>query len=662
MSATTGIRIRRLRLVGIDRNYDVDFTSDGDVRSLSLISGAFRSGKTAVLEFISYGLGAKRHPRHPEIMRKVRASQLEVELSGVPHVIERAVGEPSKSAFVRRGRLDEAGASTAERRSIDPAGDAQSLSTLLLSHCGLEGVQLREAPTSSESRTDPLSFRDLMWLTFLTNERVADKNFLYENSFMRKHKLRQVVDVVFAVHDDRRIEIGARIRELETRVNRSRSELATARSFVEEQHPTSADAQARLVAERELADITRQLEAIDAQARAATDFATQLRARHRRAAEAAQSAAAVLRDQETQLARMLPLRAQYADDLLKLGMLAQAKHLFDPLRVRTCPACLQPLQELPHTDGGHCSLCHHSVQSPSEPATTLGSAADALASPEERLDVAAETRATKARLKAITTYIEELERSLAAAEKRAADTALEEQRTAKSLDEATGPIVSTYLSARDDLHRQQIQINRRIDELNTAAKLQEGLEKRAAKVAQQESQLQHLRDELANLGDAAVDRDQVLREISKRYARLLTEWHYPKLNMPHIADDLTPHVRGEPYQEASSGARTLITLAWQLAVFEVAVEKGAAHPGFLMIDSPQKNLGHGGTRDSLIADAVSIDDFYRFLRQWLRSHGDTAQVIVADNSPPDLVEENVIVRFSRDEEHPPYGLIDDETG
>ncbi|MFI0775304.1 hypothetical protein [Streptomyces sp. NPDC021212] len=37
-------------------------------------------------------------------------------------------------------------------------------------------MQLREAPTSSESRTDPLSFRDLMWLTFLTNERVADKN------------------------------------------------------------------------------------------------------------------------------------------------------------------------------------------------------------------------------------------------------------------------------------------------------------------------------------------------------------------------------------------------------------------------------------------------------------------------------------------------------
>ncbi|ATL31501.1 DNA recombination protein RecN [Streptomyces formicae] len=662
MSATTGIRIRRLRLVGVDRNYDVDFTDGGDVRRLSVISGAFSSGKTAVLEFVAYGLGAKRHPRHPEVMRKVRASLLEVELSGVPHVIERAVGEPSTTAFVRKGRLDEPSTTTAERRRIDPAGHAESLSTLLLSHCGLEGVQLREAPTSSESRTDPLSFRDLMWLTFLTNERVADKNFLFENSYMRKHKLRQVVDVVFAVHDDRRVEIGSRIKELENRLGRSRSELTTARSFVEEQNTASTGAQTRLDVERKLADITRELEAIDAQARAATDFATQLRARHNSAAQEAQSATAVLRDHQTQLARMLPLRAQYADDLLKLGMLAQAKHLFDPLRVRTCPACLQPLQETPHTDGGQCSLCHHPVEVSSGSATNLGSAAARAVRPEDQLDVAAETRATKARLKAITTYIEELEQSLGSAERRAVDAAAEEQRMAKALDEATEPVVSTFLSARDELHRRQMQANRQLDEFDTAARLEEALEKRAAKVAQQESQLQHLRDELESLGDAAADRDHVLREISKRYARLLTEWHYPKLSMPHIADDLTPHVRGEPYQEASSGARTLITLAWQLAVFEVAVEKGAAHPGFLMIDSPQKNLGHGRTRDSLIADAVSIEDFYRFLRQWLDDHSDTAQVIIADNSPPAEAEGDVIVQYSRDEEHPPYGLVEDEIG
>ena len=66
-----GIRILRLRLKGINRDYEVDFRTreGGDPRPLSLIAGAFSTGKTSVLEFIAYCLGARNHPQHPEILR-----------------------------------------------------------------------------------------------------------------------------------------------------------------------------------------------------------------------------------------------------------------------------------------------------------------------------------------------------------------------------------------------------------------------------------------------------------------------------------------------------------------------------------------------------------------------------------------------------------------
>ena len=52
-----------------------------------------------------------------------------------------------------------------------------------------------------------------------------------------------------------------------------------------------------------------------------------------------------------------------------------------------------------------------------------------------------------------------------------------------------------------------------------------------------------------------------------------------------------PHVRGNLYRElGSTGALTLVSLAWILSIFEFAIEGGYPHPGFLMIDSPQKNL------------------------------------------------------------------------
>jgi len=107
-----GIRVVRLRLSGVDRNYEVDFRDgrpEGWPRSLSVIAGAFSTGKSSILEFIAYCLGGRNHPQHPEILRRVRSALLEVDLGGQAHVIERAVGEPSSTAFVRSGRLGETG-------------------------------------------------------------------------------------------------------------------------------------------------------------------------------------------------------------------------------------------------------------------------------------------------------------------------------------------------------------------------------------------------------------------------------------------------------------------------------------------------------------------------------------------------------------------------
>ncbi|MFF3675859.1 hypothetical protein ACFYYS_18020 [Streptomyces sp. NPDC002120] len=384
MQPLPGIRIRRLRLVGISRTYNVDFTHDQRVRDLSVVAGAFSSGKTAVLEFIAYGLGAKRHPRHPEVLRKVRSCLLEVELSGEPHVIERPVGEPSKVAYVRRGRLDQPVLAKPESRPIEPAGAPESLSALLLGHCKLEGVQLREAPSSRESRTDPLSFRDLMALAFLPNERIASMNFLFENEFMKKHKLKQVVDVVFGVHDDRAVELGQRIKELGARRTQARSELAAARVFVEEQDVPTVGALVAQQYEGELLELTQQLEALDQAAQAGTAFAGRLRREHQQAAERARHAAGLVRDCETQLARMMPLRAQYADDLVKLNMRAEAQRLFDPLSVTTCPACLHRLPAPPSAENGHCSLCSHEL--PHEDGHLTLGAADAERSPDEGAD------------------------------------------------------------------------------------------------------------------------------------------------------------------------------------------------------------------------------------------------------------------------------------
>jgi len=198
-----------------------------------MVAGEISTGKSSVLEFIDYCLGAGEHPSHPEIQRKVRAALLEVELGDSVTVIERPVFTTSSVATVHQCSLD--GLSdphTTIRKVLRPAGDPESLSTLLLDYCGLRGVVLKEAPTKAASETDPLSFRDVMWLAFLPNRRLDNENLLHENTLMQALKMRQVIEVVFDVHDNALAELGDRLTSLSKEQERLQAEVESVRRFL----------------------------------------------------------------------------------------------------------------------------------------------------------------------------------------------------------------------------------------------------------------------------------------------------------------------------------------------------------------------------------------------------------------------------------------------
>ncbi|WP_432841142.1 DNA recombination protein RecN [Dactylosporangium sp. CA-092794] len=626
---THGIRIRRLRLQGDDRAYDVDFRApDDSPRPLSVLAGAFSTGKTTILEFLDYCLGASDHPRHPEIMPKVKAATLEVELSGSPYLIERAVGEPSMFAYVRAGRLDEPGATPPVRRPLRPAGQPESLSSLLLSHCKLQGVRL------SLDTDDPLSFRDLMWLCFLPNERLDGKDLLFESVPMKHLKLRQVVDVVFDVHDDHTVEIGRRIRTVEAELAAARTAYRAAEQLVDEQHIGARPDLESLhqSAKDELAACAQSLADLDTRGRASTGFAADLRERHREAARAAQAAYSELRDRETQLQRMIPLRGSYAEDVSKWTMLAEADRLFET-GATACASCLTPLTAADE----RCPACRF---------------------PVTRIDVSAELRSAKTRLAELNRYLEELDREIPQLRADASRAQEAEARAAAEVDAVTADAVTPFLAERDAIARRREEAAATMQRAAGGLRLVQSLERRATGIVQMMDQIATDREELAAAGAPArrADRSAVVRRVSERYRQVLSEFRYPKLADAYLAEDLTPYVRGEPYTAASSGGRTLIALAWQLAMFETAWESRSSHPGFLLLDSPQKNLGALGD----LADSQTIERIYRHIEDWLAGRGVGAQIIVADNAPPPTAADDVIVRYSRRADQPPYGLIDDD--
>ena len=370
-----------------------------------MIAGEISTGKTSVLEFIDYCLGSSRHPKHIEIQRHVRSALLEVDIDGEISVIERPTFASDQFATVHRCSLDQLGEPHArERRPVETPGDPNSLSTFLLSAIGLEGMQLKQAPTQAQSAVDPLSFRDVMPLCFLTNQRMDNKNLLLEGQHMRNLKLVQVIEVLFGVYDDQIAAMGKQLDVFEQERRDLAAEIIALETFLAENDVPGGlelDAQAAEVKQR-LLEARTQLDALSSRMQAATTYAADARAEYGERRRASGEAAARVRDRETLLRRLLPLRGQYAEDERKLVFFQEADQLFDPLRVRVCPACMQELPKPVEIEaGGTCSLCNQHIPVQQEP-----------------VDIAAERAAVRARLQAIDRYIEDVEFQLGEAQAR----------------------------------------------------------------------------------------------------------------------------------------------------------------------------------------------------------------------------------------------------
>jgi hypothetical protein len=676
-----GLRLLRLSLAGIAKDYEVDLRAeDGSHQPLSVIAGPTNTGKTSVLRFFNYCLGGSDYPDNAEVIRQVRSAVTEAAGPDGWFALERGINAANVIAARRPVGASDDDPAVIESRPVEPTGDPASVSQLLLTTVGLQHVQLKEAPTKASSGTDPLSFRDLMWLCLFLNERIGSSQLLHEHDTWRRLKFQQVVDAVFGVHDDDSADLARRLKEAREQRDQAKRDTIRLAEFVREQQ---AQPLAELERDLEQADAdiraaAAALAELEARQSAATGFAADLRRRHTDAAAAAGRARARVRDRRSLVNRFASLRAQYADDVRKLTLLTEAAEVFDQLSVTVCPACLSELDGPPSVVGGRCSLCAHELPGTSDDdalslaAVGSGTAADPGDDADRRAGdvsdmVKFELRSTKRRYAELNEFWQQLEGELAGLERTAVAADGAEAEAAAAVDRASAGLLTPYATEREEtLRRRQAALVLR-DRADRGVRLWRGVREREEAVEALDRAVERLRAEMRDRPERP-DRGAVIGAISGRYAAILREIGYPKIDQPDetgpfIDDHLVPYARGRSYKEASSGGQVLISLAWIMAVFETAYEMNAAHPGFVIIDTPQKNLGgHAAEGDTEFSDSALVDRFYRHVITWLGGRGTGAQVIVVDNTPPALAEPYVVVRYTRDPEHPPFGLIDNEIG
>lgn len=675
--SSTGIRVRELRLLGAsgsERQYGAGFrTGAGSWRPLSIIAGPSLTGKTSIADFVRYCLGDDEFPLHPEVAASVRAAQLEVELAGEVTTIERATtGRASSFASIWRSDLEGLRDAEEVRIPTEPPSEPLGLSQRVLAACDLDNVHLPVAPIGSESDTQILSVRDLFRILWLPNDRLDNKNLVFEQShFMVRQKFLQTIDVMFGVHDAAGADLASRAKAAGEASRVAERDAAMLRALAEDEYPAGP-----LVLETDLADAESQLMGLerrirenDRLERSSQSSVRQLRGQLEAAQSRSQKAAIRVKNRESLLERLSALRGQYADDKKKLVFLSEAERLFDPLQVVVCPACLGRLKVAPHvTTTGHCSLCGSAVRDldhRSDNGAVAGGSDAELGREVAGSDgtdgaavLKAELRAVDRRLKELTEYWGRLDRDLRVLRREAFNAVEAEENAATAIDNLV-ELPAPFMAARDELSRIREDVTLRVQSLNSGLRLWHRAESAELEAERLAAHAAALRVERGRAKQRP-DRTAVVSALSSRFGKVLAEIGYPKLERPHLDDGLIPYVRGLPYTSASSGGMVLISLAWYLSLWEVAHERGAAAPGLLIVDSPQKNLGHRASADDQeFADDRLVENFYGHVKAWLASDGVGAQMIVIDNSPPESLAEDVVIRFTRDRNRPPYGLITD---
>jgi rubrerythrin len=639
------IRINKLVVKGVKKDYEVIFKN-----SLNIIAGEISTGKSSILELIDYCFGKKDSPQYPELLKKGTAVLLEITVNSEVLTIQRQLFSPRLKEIVHFSAISDLrnDHNTVELSPFQKTNE-ESISSFILSKIGLQEIRLKEAPTKDMSDVDLLSFRDVLWLCYLRHDRVGGIDLLFEKTPMKQHKLVQVVDVLFNLHSEITVALGKELSFIEKELQDKQRNEKTLLRFAESQEiPTleELEKQKKNLLEESITKKSR-LEETDRIISGSAEFAKDSQEKVLNLQKELQEIRTKTRNDAKTLQRVVPLRAQYYEDISKLEFLNQAKEIVNPISLVLCPVCLSSLDTKENVN--LCPLCRKQLHQNS---------------PDISVNVSKEIGTIKRKLGEIDIYIQYLEKEIESDLKNDKDMSEKLVVAGTELDNTLKNFVSPYLSEREDIVGIISANHNEIKHVDGFVKLRTDIQIISEEIIRLKLRQNQIETFLDQERGKALIRTELISALSSTFGEQLKIVNFPKLSDARIDEKLVPYVRGLRYNLLSSdGAINLISICWLTTIFTQSVLRAMHHPGFLIIDSVQSGIGMGKQAKQVeteFQDQKIVEGLYKLLKD-VSELDDYCQLIIVDNHPPDYMEDNVIVRFSRDPNKPPYGFIDDET-
>ena len=610
--------LREINLVGGART--VQFQ-----QGLNLVRGDITTGKTTLIRLIHAFLGSIPSNLPPETAA-VRAISGRVLLGAREWRVYRPMVTTNEAPVeVASIEVEEDVEGFAVRL---PAAGQGGYGDFLLSQLGLPIVSVPRARREPTNELSPVTINDYLLYCIVTGDDLDTQVFGHRHPF-RDLKRRWVFEIAYGLYDEEMANLAASLRRVDLEIRASESESEVIRQFLAGTTIGKPDElEVQLAAqEARLTELKAQATGLGpASGSEPGDQIGQTRARLLNARGELDTVRADIRQHQAQLRDLGELKRQLTGLSKRLTRSIVADEWMVDFDFVVCPRCGQDVDQH-RAESPICYLCE-------QPEPTSAPDRDALIREQDR----------------VTYQIAETDQLIADRTKTLDELRLHEEdlvgtlaTVSSHLDDLTQAFVSAQAAELQGVAAETATVTANVEWIKRYLTLVD-------RQADQSGHLDALRERKAELeerieahGSSVSAADENIDALERRIVDYLTRLHVPQLgDLLTVKINRTtylPEVSTRTFDELSSqGLKTLVNVAHALAHHTVAIDRGLAMPGLLILDGVSANSGKEGFEGDRIVD------MYKLFDEVAGEYGDQLQLIIVDNDLPPAVADELADR------------------